>query len=91
MMSCTLTALITVFQYDDAFIPRKLSNWESPKLFDEVRIEYLCFMPLAFCCCLFVRILWYWCHLQTFLLTYLFTYLESLIRITCIGICYTAV
>jgi len=57
MMSCTVPAIIIVFQYDDAFIPRKLSNWESPKLFDEVGIEYLCFMRLAFCCCLFVRIL----------------------------------
>jgi len=33
----TLSVLVNVFQYDDAYIPRKLSNWESPKLFDEVR------------------------------------------------------
>jgi len=30
-----------MFQYDDAFIPRKLSNWENPKLFDEVCTEYV--------------------------------------------------
>ena len=41
---CTAIFLVCyVFQYDDAYIPKKLSNWQHPKLFDEVSIvHHLC-------------------------------------------------
>jgi len=37
---CYFFLMCSAFQYDDAFIPKKLSNWQSPKLFEEVCVVH---------------------------------------------------